>query len=78
MEYLAPPLDLCVSLRLGLESGQSVARIIKGIQARDRNEMARDLAIVVTAYERGESLWSLPETTDLIYRKALLNSLKLV
>ncbi len=72
MEYLAPPLDLSVSLRLGLESGQSVSRIIKGIQARERHQMTRDLAIVVTAYERGEPVELPPETENLIYRKALL------
>lgn len=72
MECLAPPLEICVNLRLGLESGQSVMRIIKKIHMRERNEMSSDLSIVLAAFERGE-LAKLPQkTNERLYRRALL------
>ena len=72
MECWAPPLDLCVSLRLGLESGQSVMHVIKTLRTRAQNEMLRDLAIILTAFERGEPAQLPASTNDRIYRKALL------
>ncbi len=72
MECLAPPLDLCVRLRLGLEGGQSVMRTIKTFHGRGKNEMSSDLAIILTAFERGEQPQLPASTNERIYRKAFL------
>ncbi len=72
MERLAPPLELCISLRLGIESGQSVMRVIKKFQMHGRDEMSCDLAMVLAAFERGETVKLRPETNNLLYRRALL------
>ena len=72
MERLAPPLELCITLRLAIENGQSIMRSIKKYLMRERNEMSRDIAMVLSAFERGEAAVLLPKTNALLYRRALL------
>src|SRR6185437_6458523 len=72
MDGLAAPLEICVNLRFGLENGQSVLRTIKAIQASSKNDMSEDLAIVLVAFERGDSLRALLKDISRMHRRALL------
>jgi len=70
MDSLAPPLELCVELRLALENGQSVFRAIKTILQNGRNEMCVDLSRLLAHTER--EVTSQDRNHDMLYRKALL------
>jgi hypothetical protein len=78
MDSLAPPLDLCIELRLALENGQSVFRAIKTVLHNGRNEMCVDLSCLLAHAERGENSArsdgqeKTSKNYERLYRKALL------
>jgi hypothetical protein len=72
MDGLAPPLELCVGLRLEIESGKSIFRAVKNVIRNQSNEMCADLGRLLARHERGE-LGSLGHDVEArLYRKALL------